>query len=388
MKKLLSLAAIALLFSACSQKEVDPNAFTLNGTINAYEGEEIYCSYGNLINGGIADTAIVKNGKFEFKGTLTRPVNMLLYRGDLNDRQEVRFTRFWINPGQLTVAIDTADWRKAVVTGSFANDEQAEMDAISMKFEDQISALYEQKKEAQAAEDQSRYMAIEAQIDSINAIVETGLLDYMKSHANSYPAASYMVMMMGKLPFADAKALYDGFSDDIKQSGILDEVKEELVALENIQPGHEAPELVGPNIFGGDSIRLSDYRGKVVLIDFWASWCVPCRASMPHVLALYKKYHKKGFEVFCVADNDSNPDEAIKAAKKDGTEGFHHTLRGLQVFKDENGSFAGYDKSRDISDRYAVHYLPTKFLIDRDGKIIGKIDTDEQLEEELAKLFK
>lgn len=251
----------------------------------------------------------------------------------------------------------------------------------------QTEALYEQKQALQAAGDQAGYMSVDTQIDSLNAICEARLLGYMKAHPRSYPAAQSMVYVMGKLGFGELKDLYDGFAEEVKQSGILDEVEAELAALAKIQPGQMAPELAGPDLLGGDSIRLSDHRGKVVLLDFWASWCVPCRASMPHVLALYKKYHKRGFEVLCVADNDSNPDQAIAAVQKDGTAGFHHTLRGLRVLTDREGRFKGYDKSNDVSERYCVHYLPTKYLIDREGRIVGRVDTDEQLDEELAKLL-
>ena len=374
MKKLISLAAVALLFAACSQKPVDPNAFTLNGTINAYEGEEVCLYYGTPGN-ETNDTAVVKDGKFQFKGSIEKPTYIIVYKGDLKDYQNVKYTRFWINPGQLTVAIDTANWEQVVVTGSPSNDEQNEMDAIHKEFAEQLNTLYEQKKAAQEADDQQGYMAIDEQIESINKNIEDCIVEFMKSHPNSYPAAQYMTFIVGNKGYEENKALYD-------------EVKAEITALENVRPGHEAPELEGPNLFGKDSIRLSDYRGKVVLVDFWASWCVPCRASMPHVLALYKKYHTKGFEVFCVADNDSNPEEAVKAAKKDGTTAFLHTLRGLQVFTDADGKFQGYDKSKDISERYCVHYLPTKYLIDREGRIVAKIETDEQLDAELAKLFK
>ena len=126
-----------------------------------------------------------------------------------------------------------------------------------------------------------------------------------------------------------------------------------------------------------------------VLVDFWATWCGPCVASLPHIQELYNKYHDKGFEVFCVADNDSSEDEwkNFIAGSKVGMQNYHHILRGLKTLTDENGEFVGFDRSNDQSDKYAVHYLPTKYLIAADGTIIGKIGTDEELDSILAEIF-
>jgi thiol-disulfide isomerase/thioredoxin len=128
---------------------------------------------------------------------------------------------------------------------------------------------------------------------------------------------------------------------------------------------------------------------QVVLVDFWATWCGPCVASLPHIQELYNKYHDKGFEVFCVADNDSSEDEwkNFIAGSKVGMQNYHHILRGLKTLTDENGEFVGFDRSNDQSDKYAVHYLPTKYLIAADGTIIGKIGTDEELDSILAEIF-
>lgn len=108
---------------------------------------------------------------------------------------------------------------------------------------------------------------------------------------------------------------------------------------------------------------------------------------MPHVKDLYNKYHDKGFEVFCVADNDSNPDEWKEAVASEGIDGFYNILRGLKTIKDTNGRTVDFDRSNDQSEKYAVHLLPTKYLIAADGTIIGKMGPNEELEAKLAEIF-
>ena len=124
--------------------------------------------------------------------------------------------------------------------------------------------------------------------------------------------------------------------------------------------------------------------GRLVI---WATWCGPCRAALPHVRKLYEKYHDKGFEVFCVADNDSSSDEWKKVIVEEGMEKYHNILRGLKTQTDENGKMTGFDRSGDQSAKYAVHYLPTKYLIAADGTVICKIDKDEELDRILEELF-
>ena len=103
-------------------------------------------------------------------------------------------------------------------------------------------------------------------------------------------------------------------------------------------------------------------------------------------MAYYEKYRKKGFDVVYVADNDSRPEDALKAIDQDGIRKYHHVLRGLKTLKDANGKMTGFDKSEDVSEQYAIHFLPTKYLIDREGKIIGKVN-DEELDAKLKEIF-
>ncbi len=103
---------------------------------------------------------------------------------------------------------------------------------------------------------------------------------------------------------------------------------------------------------------------------------------MPHVKALYDKYHSKGLEVICVADNDNDNDAWKGAIDQDKTGDFIHVLRGLKMT--ENG---GFDMSEDISDGYDVHYIPSKFIIDAEGNFVCCKASDEELDSKLKEIF-
>jgi len=136
--------------------------------------------------------------------------------------------------------------------------------------------------------------------------------------------------------------------------------------------GDEAPDIVMNNA-NGETIRLSDLRGEVVLIDFWASWCGPCRRENPNLVRAYEKFHSKGFEVFSVS-LDSNKDKWIKAIKKDGLVWDTHVC-DLQGWKNE------------ASRAYGISSIPHAILVGKDGVIIRTHIRGAALETELEKLF-
>ncbi|MCH2234443.1 MAG: AhpC/TSA family protein [Crocinitomicaceae bacterium] len=139
-----------------------------------------------------------------------------------------------------------------------------------------------------------------------------------------------------------------------------------------LEPGNEAKEIAMQNPTG-DTLRLSDLRGKIVLIDFWASWCRPCRAENPNVVKLYNKYNEKGFEVFSVSlDGKKEPWEA--AIKADGLIWPYH-VSDLKKW----GNAA--------AQAYAVKSIPFTVLIDREGKIIATKLRGQLLENQLKTIF-
>lgn len=123
-----------------------------------------------------------------------------------------------------------------------------------------------------------------------------------------------------------------------------------------------------------------------MLVDFWASWCVPCRKGNPHLKELYSQYKAKGFEVIGISDDDRDHDAWKKAVAKDGLP-WQHVLRGLKY-----DAVKGFDKTNDISELFGIHSLPTQVLIDPSGKIIARYGegaaAHEDLDKKLAEVFK
>ncbi len=210
--------------------------------------------------------------------------------------------------------------------------------------------------------------------------------DYMEKYPSTALTAMFLRQETGRMTLDKMKEVYNKLDETAKQTTSAKEIAAEIAVLERVMPGNPAPEIAKNDLVTGKPFALSSLKGKVVLLDFWASWCVPCRKSNPHVKALYEKYRKKGFDVVYVADNDSRPEDALKAIDQDGIKKYHHVLRGLKMLKDANGKMTGFDKSEDVSEQYAIHFLPTKYLIDREGKIIGKVN-DEELDAKLKEIF-
>ncbi len=375
---ILALGAVAVL-TACNSRPA--NQFDLKGTIDGADGQTIYLVYTR--NDSVkTDSTVIADGTFAFTGIAEVPVSATFYTGDVMNWESKTRAGIYLEPSEMTVTGLTAeDFSGAKISGSRTQDEMYEYEALIRPIQEEIKSV----RQAMQGADQLARPALEAKSDSLGNIYVTMTIEFIKSHPASYYSAVLLNMTAGHMSYPDLKAAFDGLTPEVQASA--EEVAQELEVLESIQPGKPAPDLIGNNP-DGKEIRLSDLKGKVVLIDFWATWCGPCRAALPHVRELYNKYHDRGFEVFCVADNDSSPDKWKEVIVEEGIEDYHNILRGLKMNTTPDGQFAGYDKSGDQSDKYAVHYLPTKYLIAADGTVIGKMDTNEELDARLAEIFR
>lgn len=134
--------------------------------------------------------------------------------------------------------------------------------------------------------------------------------------------------------------------------------------------GEKAPDFE-VTLQNGEKARLSDLKGKYVLLQFWGSWCGPCRAENPHLHELYQKYHDKGFEIFSIGI-ESNPEQWQRAILRDG-----------MVWKYHASDFKTFDGG--IAQQYNIKSIPATFLINRDGQIIGVGLDPDDMDKKLSK---
>ena len=364
--------ALALFAVACTN--APKSQFTLNGEVEGLDGQEVYLYVNNHI-----DTTVIENGKFTFTDTLSHETMAAILVGEQSYENRNHVAQFFISPSEMTITLPTDSFPGFTLVGSPAEDlnkqlidEQAALTAQAMDLRMQM---------AQA--DPAKADSLEKDMEGISQKLENIMFDFIKDNPDSYVAAHYSRFVAGRAPYEKLKELYECFTPRIKQSSELSDLRTEIAALEKVQPGSPAPNIKKKDI-NGNEFDMSALKGKVIILDFWASWCGPCRKSNPHVKALYDKYHAKGLEVVMVSDDDSNESAWLKAVADDKLEAFHHVLRGLK--RNPEGSAEPFDKSEDVSAMYAIHFLPTKYLIDSNFNIIGKV-MDEEMDAKLKEIF-
>jgi peroxiredoxin len=240
--------------------------------------------------------------------------------------------------------------------------------------------------EARKNNDTAAVKALKKEGDGITQeATEKVIYPFIKSHATS-PLALY-VLQSDATRDKNTKmlqSLFDMLSDEIKNSAAGKALQAKLLAgdkaggsvsmLDNMSIGGTAPDFT-QNDTGGKPVTLSSFRGKYVLLDFWASWCAPCRRENPNVVKAYTQYHPKGFDILSVSlDKPGDKDKWLKAIQDDG-------LTWTQV-----SDLQYFDNA--VAKQYGIQGIPQNFLIDPQGKIIAKGLRGDDLEKKLEEIYK
>jgi thiol-disulfide isomerase/thioredoxin len=225
-------------------------------------------------------------------------------------------------------------------------------------------------------EDESDYSDIIKDLDSLLAKypkAENDRLNILASKGKLYltlddPAKALAIFQQVKTEFPSIQL--NGNTDDFL-AGLKDEASSKQIR-DNLKPGSPFPDFNEKDL-QGNALSISKYKGKVVLVDFWATWCGPCVAELPEIQSAYNKYHNKGFEIVGISlDDDEGALEKFVKLKK---------MPWPQYF--EGKRFDGK-----LPVKYGVNATPTTYLIDRNGKIIKQVKDPAALDEEIANALK
>lgn len=371
MKKLITLAVCTVLFSACSEK-----GYRIDGTVsNAdLDGKYVYLyAFGNGAASAL-DSALVENNTFVMKGIQETPaLHTLRFAADAIEAKRAKKGEH--APYSVDFVLENAKYKVELSeTPAITGTPEADAFAALQTQIKEILAPTEELIAAMRSEDNAAAAQAEKKYEEMDASMMGAIKKYLADHPNYQTAAKLLSDFRHSLDEGERREIIANAGEAFKAAPGVDKIIDHLNILEKVAIGKKFTdfEMADPD---GTMRKLSDYvgQGKVVLIDFWASWCPPCRADMPHLVALYDQYKKKDFEIVGIS-LDRTADAWVKGIKD-----LHMTwpqLSDVKFWQCEGATL------------YGVNSIPHTVLVDKDGTIIGKNLRGEALDARLAEIIK
>ena len=380
MKKILCFSVLLFaVFQVHAQEK-----FTIKGDVSKVSMPiaKVYLNY--YADGkSTMDSSDVVDGKYSFSGSLGDPLMASLrakYQEDPNAKtiRAISYNRdikqLFIENAKISV-VSTDSFANATIKGSKSHAEFVKWDNL-MKPENQKGGeLNKEYSELYKKKDQAGMDRIEAEFDKLTASKNVKNKQYLAENPSS-PIAMFIFRQLAgyDINADEAEPIFLSLSEKLRSGPAGKEMAEKIEIAKKTGVGRMAMDFTQNDTLG-NPVSLSSFKGKHVLIDFWASWCGPCRQENPNVVKAFNNYKDKGFTVLGVSlDQPNAKDKWMKAIHDDKLTWTH--VSDLKYWKNE------------VAVQYGIQAIPQNYLIDPQGKIIGKNLRGEALNKKLEELFK